>query len=53
MASPLEVTYPRPEIAILTLNRPETLNALSCELVEDLHSTFDAIPATTSAGSWC
>jgi enoyl-CoA hydratase/carnithine racemase len=43
MASPLEVTYPRPEIAILTLNRPETLNALSYELVEDLHSALDAI----------
>src|SRR6478735_7262945 len=43
MASPLEVTYPRPEIAILTLNRPETLNALSYELAEDLHSALDAI----------
>jgi len=43
MASPLEVTYPRPEIAILTLNRPDTLNALSYELVEDLHSALDAI----------
>ncbi len=43
MASPLEVTYPRPEIAILTLNRPDTLNALSYELVDDLHSALDAI----------
>ncbi len=43
MASPLEVTYPRPEIAVLTLNRPDTLNALSYELVEDLHSALDAI----------
>ena len=43
MASPLEVTYPRPEIAVLTLNRPDKLNALSYELVEDLHSALDAI----------
>ncbi len=43
MAAPLVVTYPRPEIAILTLNRPDTLNALSYELVEDLHSALDAI----------
>lgn len=43
MASTLEVTYPRPEIAVLTLNRPDRLNALSYELVEDLHSTLDAL----------
>lgn len=43
MASPLEVTYPRPEIAVLTLNRPDKLNALSYELVEDLHSALDAL----------
>ena len=43
MASTLEVTYPRPEIAVLTLNRPDRLNALSYELVEDLHSALDAL----------
>ena len=41
----LELTYPRPDIAVLTLNRPEKLNALSHELVEDLHTTLDAIRA--------
>lgn len=40
---PLEVTYPRPDIAVLTLNRPEKLNALSYELVEDLHAAVEAI----------
>ena len=41
----LELTYSRPDIAVLALNRPEKLNALSHELVEDLHTTFDAIRA--------
>jgi enoyl-CoA hydratase/carnithine racemase len=29
----LELTYPRPDIAVLTLNRPEKLNALDCRVV--------------------
>jgi enoyl-CoA hydratase/carnithine racemase len=39
----LELTYPRPDISVLTLNRPEKLNALSYELVEELHATLDGI----------
>ncbi|KUI15788.1 enoyl-CoA hydratase [Mycobacterium sp. GA-1285] len=39
----LEVAFPRPDIAVLTLNRPEKLNALSYELVEDLHATLEQI----------
>ena len=39
----LELTRPRPEIAVLTLNRPEKLNALSPQLVEDLHHALDEI----------
>ena len=39
----LELTYPRPDIAVVTLNRPEKLNALSYELVETLHATIDEI----------
>ena len=42
MSSTLEVTLPRPEIAVLTLNRPDKLNALSYELVEELHDALDA-----------
>jgi enoyl-CoA hydratase len=41
----LELTYPRPDIALVTLNRPEKLNALSYELVESLHATIDDIAA--------
>jgi enoyl-CoA hydratase len=41
----LELTYARPDIAVLTLNRPEKLNALSYDLVEDLHGTLDGIRA--------
>lgn len=43
--SQLQLTHPRPEIAVITLNRPEKLNALSSTLVEELHSTLDAIKA--------
>ena len=39
----LELTYPRPDIAVLTLNRPEKLNALNYELVEELHAALDGI----------
>ena len=39
----LELSYPRPDIAVLTLNRPEKLNALSYELVESLHTALDGI----------
>ncbi|MHC9291551.1 enoyl-CoA hydratase/isomerase family protein [Mycobacterium sp. LTG2003] len=42
---PLELTFPRPDIAVITLNRPDKLNALSYELVETLHATLDDIAA--------
>ncbi|MGB2757780.1 MAG: enoyl-CoA hydratase-related protein [Acidimicrobiia bacterium] len=37
------VTYPRPEVAVVTLNRPEVLNALSFALVDELHAALDEI----------
>ncbi len=41
----LELTRPRPDIAVITLNRPEKLNALSHELVDELHAAIDEIAA--------
>lgn len=43
MAPVLEVTHPRPGITVVTLNRPDKLNALSYELVEELHAALDTI----------
>lgn len=40
---PLSLAYPRPDVALLTLERPEKLNALSFELVEALHSALEDI----------
>ncbi len=37
------VTRPRPEVAVISLNRPERLNALSFTLVDALHQTLDEI----------
>lgn len=41
--SDVEIEYPRPDIAILRLNRPESLNALSWALVEELHAALDTL----------
>ncbi|MCZ8379204.1 enoyl-CoA hydratase-related protein [Mycobacterium sp. CPCC 205372] len=41
----LDLSRPRPDVTVITLNRPEKLNALSYELVEDLHSAIDGIVA--------
>src|SRR5690242_1100205 len=41
--SHLELTYPRPDIAVLTLNRPDKLNALNYDFVEELHEALDDI----------
>ncbi len=37
------VERPRPEVAVVTLNRPDVLNALSFRLVDELHDVLDAI----------
>jgi enoyl-CoA hydratase len=45
MGSLVAVDHPRPEIAIVTLNRPERLNAMSIDLVVELHDTLEAVGA--------
>lgn len=37
------VERPREEVAIVTLNRPDVLNALSWQLVDDLHDVLDTL----------
>lgn len=44
----VEITTPKPGIAQITLNRPERLNALTYELVDELHGALDAIHADHS-----
>lgn len=39
----VEIEYPRPDIALLRLNRPKALNALSWNLVEELHAALDTL----------
>lgn len=41
----LDLARPCPDIAVITLNRPDKLNALSSDLVEELHATLDDIAA--------
>jgi enoyl-CoA hydratase len=41
-------TEPRPGVALLTLSRPERLNAMSHELVADLHAALDELDADRS-----
>jgi enoyl-CoA hydratase/carnithine racemase len=42
------VERPRPEIAVVTLNQPAKLNALSFALVDDLHDALDALQLDNS-----
>jgi enoyl-CoA hydratase len=39
----LELTTPRPGVALLTLNRPDRYNAMTVELVGGLHECLDAL----------
>ena len=40
--SDVTLTQPRPGVTVLTLDRPERLNALSASLVDELHDVLDA-----------
>jgi enoyl-CoA hydratase len=40
--------YPRPEIALITLNRPHHLNALTSEMIEEIFSTFERVGRDTN-----
>lgn len=44
----IELQRPRPDMALLTLARPEKLNALSFDLVEELHAALDEVGADNS-----
>ena len=41
--STVRVDRPKPDVAVITLDRPEQLNAITFELVDDLHAALDAI----------
>ncbi|MBJ7337402.1 enoyl-CoA hydratase-related protein [Mycolicibacterium sp.] len=41
----LELSRPRADIAVITLNRPDKLNALNHSLVEDLHHALEDVNA--------
>ena len=43
MTSEVLLVERRDHVALLTMNRPESLNAMSQELVAEMHSTLDTI----------
>ena len=45
MADVLAITFPRPEVAVLTLNRPDRLNALTAELVAAITNSLNDLGA--------
>jgi enoyl-CoA hydratase/carnithine racemase len=47
--SQIDLQRSKPEITVLTLNRPEKLNALSFDVVEDLHDALDELSADNAS----
>ena len=43
MSDTVLLAHPTPEIAVITLNRPDRLNAMDAELVEALHAALDEV----------
>ena len=37
------VEHPRPHVAVVRMHRPDRLNAMSIELVSELHDALDAL----------
>ncbi len=44
----LQISTPRPHVTVITLNRPERLNAMNHDLVSSLHAAFDRASADRS-----
>jgi len=44
----VRVDRPTPEIAVITLDRPDQLNAITFELVDDLHAALDEVDGDNS-----
>jgi len=43
--STVTLSHPRPSVAVITLDRPDRLNAITFEMVADLHDALDAVAA--------
>ena len=49
MSDTVLLSYPEPGVALITLNRPDRLNAMTAELVGALHARLDEVADDPSA----